>query len=604
MNNELNAIWQVYKPFKKHLYVSFAGLVFANFLGFIFPFGLGKVTNVIVYKEGLDLLTWICLGLCLLNIVQGLTSQNRDNYELKHLDYDLKRSMRGTTSRKMLSLSIGQHDSEHSGIKHRIVSEGENSVITIFRAVTYEMVPFFFEVVFCAIGCLFVDLKLGIVVVLSVVLTALLSKRSTDKYSGLIIAQDRADDKTTKLAREIVQHVELIKLNGKENFAVAEQDRMLKNVSQGWKDIWIPFNNALWNTALFPRTMRVIVIFFAGLRAYQGDMTIGAAFILWRLSENSIGRVGTISYFIRMWESNKPRVQRYIEFLGLQSDVQNAPDALKVPRFIGEIEFRNVSFRYPTKPLMNNGTDEEDEGKPVLEREYVVDNVSFTLDPGRSYALVGTSGAGKSTIKKLMVRSYDPTVGVIRIDGNPLTHLDLDLFHSRIGVVDQEVPLLDRSLRENLIYLLPDGAKVSDEEIWRACKMACIDKFAHRLEKGLDTHVGERGVKLSGGEKQRVAIARAILKDPDMYIFDEATSSLDGLNENNISKAIKNVSKGKTTLMIAHRFSTILSADEIIVMDQGKIVGQGRHDELYVTCPAYKQLVEPQIHILSDMKLV
>jgi ATP-binding cassette subfamily B protein len=134
--------------------------------------------------------------------------------------------------------------------------------------------------------------------------------------------------------------------------------------------------------------------------------------------------------------------------------------------------------------------------------------------------------------------------------------------------------------------------------------MACIDRFVHRLEKGLNTLIGERGVKLSGGEKQRVAIARAILKNPDIYIFDEATSSLDALNEDDIVNSIRQVSKGKTTLMIAHRFSTILSADEIIVMDGGKIVGQGTHKQLYVNCPAYKRLVGPQIRIVEELALV
>jgi ATP-binding cassette subfamily B protein len=602
MNSELKAVWGVYKPFKKHLYISFICLGIANTLGFLYPFISGVALNAIVYKEGLNIFIWSCVGLCALNLAQGWVSQFRDQHELKHLDYDLKRLMRLRTSQKMLSLSIGQHHSEHSGIKHRIVSEGENAVVNTFRSVTYEMVPFFYEVVFCAIGCLFVDFKLGIVVVLSVVLTALLSKRYTDKYTDRIIAQEKADDKTTKLAREIVQQVELIKLNGKEDFAVNEQDCMLKNVSQGWKDIWVPFNNVLWNAALFPRVMRVVIMFFAGLRAYQGDMTAGSALILWRLSENSIGRVGMISYFIRTWKASIPRIKRYVEFLGLIPDIQNDPQALKVPRFIGEIEFRNVSFQYPTKPLMVSDNDQEVKTSDVL--GFAVNDVSFVLEPGRSYALVGTSGSGKSTIKHLAVRSYDPTVGVIRIDGNPLTQLDLDLFRSRIGVVDQEVPLLDRSLRENLLFLLPDGVKVDDEEIWRACKMACIDRFVHRLEKGLNTLIGERGVKLSGGEKQRVAIARAILKNPDIYIFDEATSSLDALNEDDIVNSIRQVSKGKTTLMIAHRFSTILSADEIIVMDGGKIVGQGTHKQLYVNCPAYKRLVGPQIRIVEELALV
>ncbi len=602
MNAELKAVWEIYRPFRKYIYVSLMCLGGAQILGFVAPFVVGKSIDIITNQQQIESLIYACLGLLLLNHFQGFISQFRDNFETKHLDYDLKRSMRQRTSIQMLSLSIGQHHSEHSGVKYRIVGEGESAVVTVFRMITYEGIPFVMEVVFCSIGCLFVDFKLGLVVNLSVILTLLLSKRYTSKYSKNIAKQDKEDDKTTKMAREIVQHVELIKLNSKESFAVAEQDAMLSKVSQGWKDIWIPFNNALWNTAMFPRTMRIVIMFFAGIRAYIGELTIGEAVIMWRLSENSVGRVGLISYFWRTWDSCKPRIVRYVQFLDLIPDIVSSDNALRVPKFMGEIEFRNVSFRYPTKPLMPSD-DLEKIVVPTSARKFAVEDISFVLDPGISYALVGLSGSGKSTIKHLMVRSYDPTDGIVKVDGYPITQLDLELLRARIGVVDQEVPLLDRSLRENLLFLLPPDKIVTEDDIQRACKMACIDRFFGRLEKGLDTLIGERGVKLSGGEKQRVAIARAILKDPDMYIFDEATSSLDALNEDDIVKSIREISKGKTTLMIAHRFSTILSADQIIVLDNGKVAGQGTHKELFLECDAYRRLVGPQIKIVQELAM-
>lgn len=601
MNAELKAVWQIYRPFKRALIVSVSCLFLSNLLGLIYPFIAGKALDAIVYSENMIILGYACLGLLALNLIQGFVSQFRDNYEIKNIDYSLMQSMRRKTSQQMLSLSVGQHHSEHSGIKQRIVSEGENAVVNTFRLATYEISPFVFEVGLSAIACLFVDFTIGLVVVLSVAFTALLSKRLTEGYRDPIRIQEKEGDKATKMAREIVQHIELIKFNSKEEFVVAEQDRLLKEVSEGWKVIWIPFNNLLWNTALFPRTMRVVIMFFAGLKVYQGSITAGEAFILWRLSESSIGRVGFMSYFYRTWMANKPRIARYVEFLKLVPDVVNAPNAIRISKFIGEIEFRGISFRYPSKPLMED-VEKTIKNKPSKEtREFAVEDVSFILDPGKSYALVGTSGAGKSTIKHLCVRSYDPTLGLITIDGHPLQHLDKDRLLARIGVVDQEVPLLDRSLRENLLFLLPEGMTSTEEEIKKACTMACIDRFSHRLEDGLNTRIGERGVKLSGGEKQRVAIARAILKKPDIFIFDEATSSLDALNEDDIVRSIREVSRGKTTLMIAHRFSTILSADEIIVMDNGKVVGQGTHRALYNTCPAYAKLVGPQIKIVERL---
>lgn len=599
MNNELKAVWNVYKPFKLYICISLAGLFIGQLCSFVYQIVAGHALDALTKHESVSLFGYLCLGLAAVNLVQGFAMQYRENTELRNLDYDLKRSMRRTTSEKMLSLSLGQHHSQHSGIKHRIVSEGENSVVNIFNSMTFEIVPFALELTISAIGCIWYGWKIGLVVVLSVCVTFLLSRRLTGEYTDKIIEQDKQDDKTSKLAREIVQHVDLIKLNSKEGFAVREQDKLLKQVSEGWKSIWIPFNNSLWNAALFPRMMRIIVLFFAGLEAHTGEISIGTMFIIWRLSDSAIGRLGTMSHFQRMWKVNAPRIRRYVEFLSIVPDVKNAPDALRIPRFKGEVEFFCVDFQYSNKPLLKGGDDEE--GEAIAELGNAVSGVSFKLVPGRRYALVGESGAGKTTVKHLLVRSYDPTKGIIKLDGYPLQKLDLELLRARIGVVDQEVPLLDRSLRENLLYLLPEGAIVPDEEIWAACRRANIDKFEHRLTHGLDTRIGERGVKLSGGERQRVAIARAILKNPDVFIFDEATSSLDSLNEDDIVASIKEISKGKTTLMIAHRFSTILSADEIIIMSEGTVVGQGTHKELYGSCSAYRRLVEPQIRQVEQL---
>jgi ABC-type multidrug transport system fused ATPase/permease subunit len=594
------AVWNVYRPFKVNIFITLCGLFIAQLCGMGYNIIGGHALDALTKSKDISLFATICLCMVLVNQVHAWTAQFRENQELKNLDYDLKRSMRHTTAKKMLSLSLGQHHSEHSGIKHRIVAEGENSVVNIFNVMTFEIIPFVLEITISAIACIYYEWRLGLVVTLSVILTYRLSKRYTLRYADKIVLQDREDDKTSKLAREIVQHVDLIKLNSKEKFAVEEQDRLLRNVSDGWKAIWIPFNNALWNASLFPRIMRSIVLFFAGLQAYNGDLTLGSMLIVWRFSDSAVGRLGAMSHFQRVWKTHSPRIARYVEFLEVVPDVQNAPDALKIPSFKGDIEFCGVSFQYSTKPLLKGDKDEEKEA--IVELGYAVSNVSFKLMAGRRYALVGESGAGKTTIKHLAVRSYDPTVGVIKIDGYHLPKLELEMLRSRIGVVDQEVPLLDRSLRENLLYLLPDGgATVSDDEIWEACRMASIDKFQHRLTHGLETKIGERGVKLSGGERQRVAIARAILKHPDIFIFDEATSSLDGLVEDNIVASIKAISEGKTTLMIAHRFSTILSADEIIVMSEGTVVGQGTHKNLFETCPAYRRLVDPQIRIVQQL---
>lgn len=207
----------------------------------------------------------------------------------------------------------------------------------------------------------------------------------------------------------------------------------------------------------------------------------------------------------------------------------------------------------------------------------VLQGVSFQIQPGEKIALVGPSGAGKSTLIQLLLRFYEVTTGQIQIDGKPISHWSLTSLRSRIGIVPQEVLLFGGSIRDNISYAKP-GA--SEEEIIGAAKKANAWQFITQFPEGLDTLVGERGIKLSGGQRQRVAIARAILKDPAILVLDEATSSLDAESEALVQEALNELMKGRTTLIIAHRLATIRKVDRIYVLTEGKIVEQGTHQEL------------------------
>ena len=238
----------------------------------------------------------------------------------------------------------------------------------------------------------------------------------------------------------------------------------------------------------------------------------------------------------------------------------------------GNIEFDNVSFAY-------------DQGKEVLH------NVSFRSSPGTVTALVGPSGSGKSTIIGLISAFYKPQGGRILVDGVDLNHVRLDSYRTKLGVVLQESFLFDGTIRENVAFSRP-GA--SEEEILRACRIARVDEFAERFEKGYDTVVGERGVKLSGGQRQRISIARAILADPRILILDEATSSLDSESEALIQEGLSFLMRGRTTFVIAHRLSTIRRADQILVVEDGQIIERGTHEELYERGGRYFELYTKQ----------
>ena len=269
---------------------------------------------------------------------------------------------------------------------------------------------------------------------------------------------------------------------------------------------------------------------------------------------------------------------RLFDYFDMPVEIENSPQAVIPESVQGELVFDQVAFHY-------------DPGQPILK------NLNFRIPAGRSVAIVGPSGAGKSTIINLIPRLYDVTGGRILLDGRDIRELDLDFLRGAIGVVTQDTYLFNGTIRENLLYA---RAEASEGEIIRACQEANIHDFISRLPNGYETLVGNRGIKLSGGEKQRVSIARVILKNPRLLIFDEATSSLDSISESLIQNAIDPLLHDRTSLIIAHRLSTIMAADVIIVVKNGEVVEQGSHEELVSAGGVYEALYETQFRSAFD----
>ena len=327
-----------------------------------------------------------------------------------------------------------------------------------------------------------------------------------------------------------------------------------------------------------------LVYLVAGILLNNGSTAINAGLIVGftTLQSRLFFPIGSMLQVSTEVQSSLALFDRIFEYLDLQHDITDAPDASPLTDVQGAVTLEHVRFHYEAQV-------EAPEGE--ADREWTIDDVSLEIEPGQLAALVGPSGAGKTTITYLVPRIYDVDEGAVRLDGRDVRSLTLESIADAIGIVTQETYLFHDTIRRNLMYGRPSA---SQEELEDAARAANIHERIAELPEGYDTVVGERGYKLSGGEKQRLAIARVILKDPKILILDEATSSLDTTSERLVQAALEPLMHGRTTIAIAHRLSTILAADVIFVLNRGRIVERGRHDELLVLGGLYATLYEQQ----------
>jgi len=310
----------------------------------------------------------------------------------------------------------------------------------------------------------------------------------------------------------------------------------------------------------------------AAINVANGNMTIGDFVLVNAFTMQIFMPLNFLGFVYREIRGSLTNIENLFTLLEKQPAIVDKADAKELHVTKGKITFENVGFAYH-------------------EDRQILQNINFVINAGTKVAVVGESGASKSTLVKLLFRFYDPTAGSIKIDGQDIAQYTQDSVRQHIGIVPQDTVLFNDTLYENIRYGRPDA---SEKEIQEAIKLAHLDTFVGLLPDKGDTQVGERGLKLSGGEKQRVSIARTILKRPPIMVFDEATSSLDSQSEQAILSALREIAKGYTSFMIAHRLSTIVDADMIIVMDQGQIAEQGSHDDLLKLNGIYTNLWQAQ----------
>lgn len=337
---------------------------------------------------------------------------------------------------------------------------------------------------------------------------------------------------------------------------------------------WTRVIELIWDLIIPLASISLLI--YGGSQVLQGRLTIGDVTMFLVYLTMLLGPLETLANSATTFQNNLAGLDRVLDLLNEPLETEHTPPtrSLNAAEVHGRIEFRNVSFQYPAA------------------QQPAVEEINLEIEPGTTVALVGRSGAGKTTMCNLVARFYDPTRGSVHLDGIDLRELPVDAYRGLLGIVEQDVFLFDGTIGDNIGYAARDA---SLEDIRAATIAANADEFIRELEKGYDTLIGERGVRLSGGQRQRLAIARALLANPRILILDEATSNLDTESERLIHQSLERLMKGRTSLVIAHRLSTIARADKIVVLEQGRIVETGTHQELLARSGRYLQMVESQM---------
>ena len=366
----------------------------------------------------------------------------------------------------------------------------------------------------------------------------------------------------------------LVKLFGKEEYEFTRYKeanlRMIKlNIRESMAGRWFM---VIIRTFSSVGPMLLYLVGGIIMMKYDSTLTVGDITVLVGLLGKMYGPVNSLLNIQVEWIRSMALFTRIFEYFDMPVEIKNKENAVTLKEVDGTVEFKDVDFSYN-------------------EERKILDDISFKLESGNSIAIVGPSGSGKSTLINLIPRLYDTCEGSVTFDGVDVRDLDLAFLRDHIGIVSQETYLFNGTIRDNLLYAKPDA---TEEEIIEACKKANIYEFIQNQDQGLETMVGNRGLKLSGGEKQRLSIESVLLKDPTVFIFDEATASLDSISESKIQEAIDPIIHSRTSILIAHRLSTILAADEILVLKAGKIVERGVHADLVKAGGTYAELYETQ----------
>jgi len=560
-----------YRPYKGLFILDFACAVIAGLLELAFPLAISSFIDDLLPSGNWSLIVWACVALLAIYALNTIL-----NYVVTYWGHMLGINIETDMRRKMFGhvqkLSFRFFDNHKTGhLMGRITNDlndigelahhgPEDVFIAIMTLIGSFSLMAYINLELALITFIIVPLMAWLVIFFGRKMTATyrnlfgevgnFNARIEDNVGGIRVVQSFANER----------HEEQL-------FAVDNQNYRTTKL--------LAYKTMAKSISISYMMMRLITIFVMVCGAWffiEGRLDLGEfmAFIL--LSNIFFRPIEKINAVIESYPKGIAGFKRYLEIIDTEPDIADSPDAITVDRVKGNIHFDHISFGY-------------DIGRPILSQ------IDLSIHAGETIAFVGPSGAGKTTICSLLPRFYDVDEGRITIDGMDIREFKLESLRKHIGIVQQDVFLFSGTIRENIAY---GDLQATEEQIWEAARRASLEDLIRNQPDGLDTVIGERGVKLSGGQKQRLSIARMFLKNPPILILDEATSALDTETESAIQQSLAELSVGRTTLVIAHRLSTIRHADRIVVVNEHGIAEQGKHDELLATGGIYSRLNQLQ----------
>ena len=539
---------------------------------------LASVAVPLVFKQMIDSLspqeTALVLPVLLLLLYGGLRFGTALFTELREMLFArvTQRAVRRIALevfRHLHSLSLRFHLDRQTGGVSRDIERGSRSISSLISYTLYSILPTLVELGL-VLGILLThyDWVFAAITAASLVAYILFTVQVSNWRIGIRRAVNEMDSAANSRAIDSLLNYETVKYFNNEDYEARRYDSQM----QQWEDaatrsqITLSFLN-LGQQAIIAAGV-TLMMWRATAGVVAGTMTIGDLVLVNAFLIQLYMPLNFLGVVYREIRQALTDIERMFKLLGENREVADAPDAIALPPGPAEVRFESVDFAY-------------DAARPILH------DLSFTIPSGHTLAVVGHSGAGKSTLSRLLYRFYDVSGGAIRINGLDLRQITQDSLRSAIGIVPQDTVLFNDTIFYNIQYGRPGASR---EEAIAAARAAQLEAFVESLPEKWESRVGERGLKLSGGEKQRVAIARALLKNPPILIFDEATSALDSKTEKAIQAQLELAARGRTTLIIAHRLSTVMEADEILVLEAGRIVERGRHTELLAAGGAYAQM--------------